>query len=98
MLILACWPWLAACPFYGRGPGFAPAGELLSCRDKKVTKEAPLPRAIRQNSLHSFVVPLKQAVGSQSFYVGARQSCGWRAGAGTLPYGWSFGFLSLIEI
>jgi hypothetical protein len=31
---------LAACPFYGRGPGFAPAGEFLFVRDKKEPNNA----------------------------------------------------------
>ena len=54
--------------------------------------------AVRQNSLHACGVPLKQAVGSQNFYLDARQSFGWRARAGALPCRYWFGFDTLSRL
>lgn len=53
-------------------------------RDKKVTKEARLPTAIRQNSLRAYSAPFKQAAGNmKDFHTGARRLRAHGEGSGT---------------
>lgn len=89
MLVLfwCAWPWQAACPGGGRGPGLAPAGELLSCGDKKVAKEAPLPRAGPAKLTARLRRYVRTAAGSMNFYFEHARRL--RAHAGVVG-GWGF--------